>query len=205
MSYILEEITVPANGVKKIVDRAGCAVQVAFADAYTLISDYPSIFFDGLEAVKSPVRFGETIQGNEGKAFDIFTIEGTTASEGNTLLLLVSNVEMEQRYQPPDNSGFAVDPGPGTRSITSTDAVQTISNAQLINSEGVLPRAIVIQARLNDIAYAIGADPDQAGFGHLLVAGAEPIRIENGITDFRIISATAATPGEFVYTAEFIQ
>ena len=94
-----------------------------------------------------------------------------------------------------------------TFDITSTNAAQALTAAELFGSDGVSrPIGALISARANDIKFAIAADPVSAGLGHLLDVSADSsVTLLSGtqVKNFRFISAVAGAHGVLSTTIFF--
>ncbi len=91
-----------------------------------------------------------------------------------------------------------------TWQITSTDAVQNLGDDSFIVMQVSGKNIVALMITLEDdnIRWAVGANPSQAGAGHLLAKDGAPFMLRGigMIEDFRFISATAGNHGTIKYT-----
>jgi len=82
-----------------------------------------------------------------------------------------------------------------TFAIATTGVVQSFSNAQMQNANGVMPIACLITCEAQNVRFAFNVDPVQGALGsgvlgHVIFAsGSLTIRNTNSIQNFRFISA----------------
>ena len=159
------KITIPAAGERVTVNQAGLAVVVNSVPIYESVEDRPLLYFDDFTNSAQDLNPGDTLVPNEqGEQFQRVIIEGTEASAGDDLYLKISTVCMDQDVNPVTNNTFKLTPGV-TFTKTANDTVQSLTELELIDSNGNLPRRVDVSvspsAANTGIKWALNADPGQ--------------------------------------------
>jgi len=198
------KITIPAAGERVTVNQAGLAVVVNSVPIYESVEDRPLLYFDDFTNPAQDLNPGDTLVPNEqGEQFQRVIIEGTEASAGDDLYLKISTVCMDQEVNPVTNNTFKLTPGV-TFTKTANDTVQSLTELELTNADGNLPRRVDVSvsksAAGTGIKWALNVDPVQGDdtLGTLLSppangnSGLIEIPGIETILSFRFIAETAA-------------
>ena len=88
------KITIPAANKLIEIKQAGCGIIVEKMSSYN-IEDVPSLIFDNQTEYLQPLHAYSQYSKENG--FEHFFIQGTVASAGDVIYLLVSDMYVEQR------------------------------------------------------------------------------------------------------------
>jgi len=188
-----KKITVPAAGVIQRFDLGGLAVVVSSMNLYLTVDDTPKLIFDSENNSTQPLFPQSVYTGNQGSIFSSFFIQGTDASAGDTVDLLISDDCMNQEINPVLASVSDIQPI-DTFEKSATDSIITISDLEITNSQGLLAKNVFVMPKGDDMRWSIGSDPVSGGFGYFWPENKE-LRVEGlaFIRKFKAINDTAAT------------
>lgn len=204
-------VIIPANGVSQSFPITGRSVIIEACNLYKSINDVPLIGFDSGEN-QNPIYPRSTYQYDQGK-FNKVVITGTAESAGDEITFLTFNecldsnlnIEFSDSYKATLKDTFTK---------VASDTAQSITELELINSAGELPKAVYVSSAYsktvpNDgIKYAFGANPVQGDneSGYMLKSDqGEPFKIVgiNFILAFKFIAQTTGETPLLVITCEY--
>ena len=160
--FTRKTITVPAAGKKTRFDVGGFAVVVAAMNLYFDIDDVPKLIFDSESNSKQPLFPQSVYTGNQGSIISTFFIEGTEASSGDEIELLLSDDCMQQEINPVLLSVSKPDlVQTFTKSVSST--IVSISESE-VTKNGKLAKSINIQAIGGKLKYSFLSNPSSIFF-----------------------------------------
>jgi len=201
-------ITVPADGVFEEIRIEGCGVIVAQSPVFELYSHYPKFHFTS----KNELALEIYPESKYGQPFDRLYIEGTTLSEGASLLLFISQVPIDTDINPVvanlRDAAREFEPGTSFNESIDNATVFSFSDAQKFKggTAGTGKAASVLISPENEsLRFAFGTDPNNATpLGHLLGPTDPPLVIDGyeNINDFRALS-NSATASDVTFTVEF--
>ncbi|MCA1760660.1 MAG: hypothetical protein LC658_12905, partial [Bacteroidales bacterium] len=163
----------------------------------------PSLQFESSDPPQPLYNQGIYSKGFDG--FPRFAIIGTAESAGDILYLLISDEYLKPDLSPETFQSRRARAGVSF-TVASTDAVQTLSEFQIVDANGSLPSKIYVSTRTNNIAFGFNADPEQdGGLGSIIPADGEPLPIEGiqFILGFRFISASNGVAGDLTVHLEY--
>lgn len=204
-------VTIPAAGKTLTVSMTGRSVIVESMGTYPSIDDVPTMQLS--PGISDYPLYPRSVYPNS-EEFQQIVITGTAESAGDKITLLSTgqcldlalNIVFSGSYEAVAGTSFTV---------TSTDAAQSLSEIQLQDAAGNLPKSIVVSALDNPIIYAFNVAPDRStDLGHILhknviTGGSEfngsLLEIEgiDFILNWQFASAAAGSPAVLTVTPRY--
>lgn len=164
----LKKVTIPAAGESVKVENFSGKSVIFFSGGFgwDSIDEAATLTFED-QGVHYPA-FAGNVWPYSGCGFSRVFIHGTAATAGGTLYM--------QALPTCENASFNDQPGTyqavagQSFTVTTTDAAQTLTELQLADAAGNLPKSITITAQNNPAIYAYDVAPDRGSdLGHILI------------------------------------
>lgn len=157
-------ITIPGAGETRNIGVSGRSFIIENIPAYEKPEDVPLIAFNP-GGNENPI-YPRNVYSNNGQYFNDLIITGTAESEGDELNIFVTDECLETRFNIVLSEQYKSVPGT-TFTKTADDTVKSLTELELIDSEGNLPAKLYVTvsptagASGTGIKWAINADPVQ--------------------------------------------
>lgn len=201
-------IIIPASGKTLNIGLTGRSFIIENIPVYETPEDVPLIAFNpgGNENPAYP----RNVYNNNGQYFNDLIITGTTASAGDELVIYAVDDCLETRFNIVLSEQYKSVPGT-TFTKTANDTVQSLSELELIDSEGNLPTKLYVSvsptAGTGGIKWAINENPVQGndGLGTQLTANNGVLELIDiaWILAFNFISEVSTETPEVNFTPEY--
>lgn len=198
------KFTIPAAGVTVPIPMTGRSVLIESVNLYLKPEHVPVIGFNSGDN-QNPIYPQSSYEYDQGK-FNNLTITGTDESEGDEVWIITVNDCLGNVIRIQHRDAYSSEPG-STFTKGATNAVQDLSELELVNDEGDLPKTVYVSSTGGNIRYCFEEDPNQAdpGNAHVLLEDAIPFEIIDisWILAFKFIAEIEDETPNLVVTCEY--